>query len=270
MTGPATSAEHEQSLRAIDAHFAGRASPHSEATMRAHLISCAACKERYARHVVWSRFLPAAPSARERIARGLGIELRRPWARLPLLAGLAVPVAVALALVLLPVKFVEDRAPTEFAGRYRARNAVVAPSQPAPSIWTYHFAADGSPQRVGANITRSDELAFAYANPAQKPFLMIFAVDEHRHIYWFHPAWPAGQPPPASIPARAGPGPHELPEAVRHDLDGGALTLFALFSDRAVAAAEIEALVRVAPTADALKGIQSGVLVIERALEVRP
>jgi hypothetical protein len=270
MTGPAPSAEHEQSRRAIDAHFAGRASPRSEATMRAHLISCAACKERYARHVVWSRFVPAAPSARDRIARGLGIELRRPGARLPLLAGLAVPVAVALALVLLPVRFVEDRAPAESGGRFRARSALVTPSQPAPSIWIYRFAADGSPQRVGANITRSDELAFAYANPAQKPFLMIFAVDEHRHVYWFHPAWPAGQPPPASVAARAGPGPHELPEAVRHDLDGRALTLFALFSDRAVAAAEIEALVRVAPTAAALEGLQSGVLVIERALEVRP
>jgi hypothetical protein len=95
-------------------------------------------------------------------------------------------------------------------------------------------------------------------------------VDEHRHVYWFHPAWMVGQPPPVAIPARAGPGPHELADAVRHRLDARQLTIYALFSERSVTAVAAEEWARRDGPRDDLAPFGEGAVVLRRALEVLP
>jgi hypothetical protein len=94
------------------------------------------------------------------------------------------------------------------------------------------------PVALGEVMRASDELAFAFDNPASARHLLIFGVDEHRHVYWYHPAWvnPATTPTAVAIPG----GRHELPEAVSHDLDGGVLTLYAVFANEAVSVRELE------------------------------
>jgi hypothetical protein len=93
---------------------------------------------------------------------------------------------------------------------------------------------------VEGTISAGDELAFAYENRAGKKRLMIFAVDEHRHVYWFFPAWqdPAGDP--EAIAAEPGERPHELREAVRHAFDGQRLLVRAIFTDEPATVREVE------------------------------
>lgn len=230
--------------REIAAHFAGRASPVREAVMRAHLVQCASCRRRYDRHLLLARLDPHAPQAAHRIGRGLGIRAateprppsappRRRWWFL-----LTVPAAVAAGIVL-SVRLHPTRVAPD-AGTWSARG----PARAEPSLWVYRLPAGRPPQIVQGSIAATDELAFAYSNPGGVPRMLVFGVDEHRHVYWFHPAWGVGQPPPAAISARPGAGPHELPEAVRHDFDGSALTIYALFTDHAPSVESIEAAIR--------------------------
>ena len=117
----------------------------------------------------------------------------------------------------------------------------------------------------------ADDLAFAYSNPVGKRFLMVFGVDEHRHVYWFHPTWPVGQPAPVAVRAVEGPGPHELPGAIHHALDGRRLSVYAAFSDRALGARTVEEAVIGLPAATGgLPSLGEGVVVVERTYEVAP
>jgi hypothetical protein len=222
-----TALNHDRHQRAIDAHFAGRGSRADEAALRAHLPTCARCQRRYERHLLLTRLDPRAPSAEDRLARGLGLG-RRPRPRLAWgLPALAVGV-VALALWW-PRAGGPDGA--DFAARGPA---------PAPAVLVYTVPADGAVRPAGPRIARGDELAFAYTNPSGKRYLLVYGVDEHGHVYWFHPAWPVGAPPPSAVAARSGPGPHELPEAVRHRYDGHHLRITAALSDERLGVDAVE------------------------------
>ena len=94
-------------------------------------------------------------------------------------------------------------------------------------------------------------------------------MDEHQHVYWFHPAWPEGAPPPAPLTARQGTGPHELPGAVRHALDGHRLEVFGVFSDAAVTVQAIERAATATGGVEAL-GRQPGLAVSRRSFTVTP
>ena len=260
---PAPSSDHERSLRAIAAHFEGRVSPGAEAAMRAHLPGCTVCTESYERQLTLARLDPTAPTAQERIARGLGLRPRR--ARAPWMLALLVPAAAAVVLLAWP----HARQP-DGDGAFVTRGG--APPARAASLWTYRIAG-GTPRLAERAIDAGDELAFAYANPAGKRYLMVFGVDEHRHIYWFHPSWPAtwpaDRPAPRAVPAAPGPGPHELPEAIRHALDGRRLTVAALFSDRPLDVIAVEKAIRAAPAPDAVPALGDDVTGVRRTFEVR-
>jgi hypothetical protein len=252
--------DHEQSRRAIADHFAGRAEPRAEARMRAHLPTCARCKHRYNRHLLLASLTPGAPTWEQRLACGLGLRLRpaRPfWSNARFLVAAAIPLILLIAHV--------RRTPTD---DLRARGNAAA-IEAAQSLSIYRL---GSGTLVLADnwIARGDALAFAYANPAGRKYVMIFGVDEHGDVYWFQPGWPAGTPPPRSLPAVAGPGPHELPDAVKHDFDGSRLDLFALFSESAFPAAFVDRKVTWATTGSVLPLDQEGVTIVRRRLEIRP
>ena len=106
-------------------------------------------------------------------------------------------------------------------------------------------------------------------HPAGRRYLAIFGVDENRRVYWFHPAWTEGVPAPAALPTAAGPGLHELPEAIHHAIDGRQLTVHALFADRAIGVEEIEAAVRAGTRGTSLaSGLAGDVAVVVRDVDV--
>ena len=154
--------------------------------------------------------------------------------------GRLVPAAVALALFRSTGRGARTRARRDDRSGRRPRSGSTASGATGPSA---------SPT---GQIRADDELAFAYSNTAGQQFLLIFGVDEHRHVYWFHPAWRAGEPPPAAVRASAGPGPYELPEAVRHRTDGRQLTIYALLARQRIDVRDGRGAIRAAPGAGPL------------------
>lgn len=232
----------------VDRHFDGDGSPADEAELRAHLPSCARCQRRYERRLLLSRLDPRAPSAEDRLAAGLGFAARRRRAPATFRWG---ALALAAAAVVL---FVGTRAEEPQPRGAGAR----------PALLVYRVTNAGA-ESAGASILAGDELAFAYANPSNRRYLLIYGVDEHGHVYWFHPGWPEGGPPPSAVAARPGAGPHELPEAVRHRFDGRRLRITAVLTDERLGVESFERDGRTLPE-PATQGTES----VSRVLEVSP
>lgn len=101
----------------------------------------------------------------------------------------------------------------------------------------------GQPSEVlGQTLSAADELAFAYRNLLHKRFLFVFAVDEHRHVYWYHPEWRAGSAPPTGVAIAGDDALHELQEAIAQPIDGRELALHALFTDRPLTTEVVESI----------------------------
>jgi hypothetical protein len=253
------SVEHERARRAIDAHFAGRGSAAEAELLRTHVASCDGCRRRFDRHLLLARLDPRALPEEERLAKALGIARARP--RRKWMATVAVA-ATAVALFVVAPRSLRHHVGA--AGDPVARGA----GDVAPALLIYRTSADGTAARVvGDSIARDDELAFAYTNPQGRAYLLVFGTDEHGHVYWYHPGWPMGAAAPVAVEARRGLGPHELPEAIRHHLDGHRLRVTAVLSDTRLGAGVVERDGR------ALSFPPTGVgdvQVIERTFEVSP
>jgi hypothetical protein len=127
------------------------------------------------------------------------------------------------------------------------RGPAKVPAARTPEVQVYRIFTG----RLGSNtsekaddfIYAGDELAFAYRNSARKGRLLVFAVDEHGHVYWYHPGWSDAGQNPTAVPISAEPGLHELPAAVLHKFDGERIMIHALFTDRELSVRQIEAAV---------------------------
>jgi len=197
----------------VDAHFDGRISAEEEATMRQHLLEgCEACKFRYTRLAMVAKVQPGAVKAEDRIAAGLGFRGReRRW---PILIGVVAACAV-LAMV------VFGRKDDQFASR--------GPARAGAEVRAFRVRTTGEP--IVDRIAATDELAFAYRNGTGKKYLFIFGVDEHRHVYWFSPAWRNASEQPAAPVTTSDGVFHEIEDAVGHSYDGARLDLYGLFTD---------------------------------------
>jgi len=221
----------------VDRHFEGAISPKDERAMREHLPTCAACHAHYERWLLLSKLDPEALPAERRIARGLGLDRRSVPRILPV--GAVTLLAAAAALL-----FFWVRAGSETTG-FTARGAMSA--APSSRVFVYDVR-PGEPAALAiGSVGKRDELAFAYENGAAKNRLMILGVDEHRHVYWFYPAWTSEAEDPVAVPIESDGRRHELPEAVRHHFDGTQLEIRAIFLDAPLAVREAEALVREHP-----------------------
>ena len=118
------------------------------------------------------------------------------------------------------------------------------------------------PEPALGELGARDELAFGYLNPASHPWLLVYGVDEHGHVYWFHPSWDDPAENPSALPAQGGSGLHELPEAISHALDGRQLTLHGVLSEQRLTVRQVEALRRGHPAQAPLplEGAQQSVL----------
>lgn len=235
--------------RRIDAHFARRGTPLDEQELSDHLVGCASCRDRYARHQIFAELDPTAPKQQERIAHAIGLKSRTHRA-IPLV--FAVAGATALGVVAW-----QGVRPQVTEPDFIARSPATA--RP-PDLKIYRIANRGTPEPVGHEIRASDELAFAYANRAGFPFLMVFAIDEHGHVYWYHPAWFDETDDPKAVSIEPSTWLHELPEAVAHAFDGNELHIFGLFSRSPLSTKAVEAALAHAPGRKAGELLASGVL----------
>ena len=250
---------HARTERAIAAHFAARGTPAREQEMRLHLRTCADCLDCYRRHLLIAEVDPAAAPAQERLARALGLPSRRARGTTPAwfawgTIGGAVAAAAAILLVVHAPRRDDAVGSKVASGEFAARGL---PFSPAPEIAVYRVPArskDARPEPAAGVVSSRDELAFAYRNSGGKRWLLIFAVDEHGHVYWYHPGWSDVGDDPAAVPISEAPGLHELPTAVAHQFDSTRMVLHALFTEHSMTVREVEAALRASGGAAAARG----------------
>lgn len=209
----------------VDRHFEMRIRPGEERSLRKHIQDCAACRDRYARHLAVARLDPRAPEPRERLAVGLGLRRRRNRA-VPILA------AGAACAMIMGIVALRNRAPADSGYAKRGTGA--------SRVFVYRVPPGRDPTIADHQIARGDDLAFAYENGAERKYLLVFAVDEHRHVYWYHPAWIDEGEPPVALAISTAAGIHELPEAIGHSYDGSELMLYAVFTDQPLSVRDVE------------------------------
>jgi hypothetical protein len=216
----------------VDAHFARRGTAASDRHMWSHLPGCERCRGRYrALSLLESLEADGGERARDRMARAVFAPVPRRRA----LWGVA---AVAAAALVLLVALPRDR--------FRPRGGEGEGADGTrPSLAIFRVPPGGTPERVGAVVRAGDSLAFSYLNPAElkATHLLVFAVDQAAHVYWFWPAWTSADADPAAVAISPSTAPVELTEAVRHPMRPGRFTVHALFARRPYHVREIEAAV---------------------------
>lgn len=233
---------HPAARSLIRAHFALRIAPTDERRLRLHLSDCPACHAQYERHRMLAELDPSAPTYEQRVAKGLGLAVANErTSRAPMFWSLA---AAALALcVLVPAR-------AYLSPSYSARGTTPVAAQ----VLVYKVEPGHSAKAAGDSVRATDELAFAYTNPNGFRKLMIFGIDEHRHVYWYHPAWLRAEDNPQAIDIVAGTEVRELPEAIHHSFDGHQLTICSIFSNEELSVKAVEQSIK----DDAKSGCPSG------------
>ncbi len=220
----------------VDNHFARRLKPREEHSLREHLPGCGACKSIYERHLLLRRLDPKSSRGdQDRLGQGLGL-VRPP---LPV-----APAAAALSVLAVLVLGVMATRPDPFANTegFTARGGAATASSEALRV--YRVRPGLAAEAVGEAIRPGDELAFAYQNPRARKWLLIYGVDEHNHVYWFHPSWSDPDTNPLAVQAFEGMALHELPEAISHTFDGKRLVLHGVLSDERLSVKQAEALMQ--------------------------
>jgi hypothetical protein len=256
------STHHDDLRRLVNGHFTEGLRPADEARLRDHLPTCANCRETYESYQAAERLAPTAPGPRERLATALGLpgNAKSParqsvrW----ILGTASMVGAAALLLVVTASTHPSHEIASRGKGIEHAESLEVA---------VFRVKGERESMRVNDVISPRDELAFAYRNELGKDFLMIFAIDGTGRLMWYHPAWTDPADNPTAVPITKQVGFKELPEAVRHPLQGTSLKVHALFMDKAIDVRAVEARVvhgEFAADADA------GEILRTMVFEVRP
>jgi hypothetical protein len=241
----------------VDAHFEGRLRSGEVHALFEHLPDCPTCRDRYERQLVVEALDPQAPGPRTRLRRGLPLVVPPRTAIAATVA--AFGIAAGVALVVLG----RGRQNEGFSLRGKAGDSG-APTR----VEIFRIAPGTAARRVDEAIQHDDELAFAYANPTGKARILVFAVDEHRHVYWYYPAWTDPKDAPLAVPIRTSKELVEMQEAVAQPIDASRITLFAVFTDRPVDVREVEARVATSSTPGHALGLPDAIETM-RTLEVR-
>jgi hypothetical protein len=247
----------------VRAHFDGSLAPAEDHALFEHLPGCARCASVYERHLLLESLDPAALGPARRLRRGVlppaterfgAVRTRRAMAAVGVLA-----LAAAALLVFKPVGVSNDDA-------FHARGEV--DTKPAARIVIYRVSRNAPPRIVEHAIERGDELAFAYENPSAKAFLLVFATDDKRRTYWYHPAWTRSTETPQAVAIAPSNTLVELRDAVAHPFEGSRLRIYALFADTPLSVKDVEARVEALPPLAPVLGLP-GTIETSRVLDVR-
>jgi len=216
------------------------------------MLQCKDCHEYYERKLLLANLDPKSMDSRTRLARGLGVS-NRPY----LLKSLALAAVASMALILAVIWY-GSTGPAEDDGfASRGENG----SGEVNRLWIYRVPPGEPSVLAEGEVGADDELAFAYENAEGKQYLLVFGIDEHRNVYWYHPGWKVSTEDPRAISVSKEQGVHELPEAIRHTLKGDKLQIFGIFTDRPLTVRQVEDVVR-------QKGELSGSLATGGAVQV--
>jgi hypothetical protein len=109
------------------------------------------------------------------------------------------------------------------------------------SKWTgIKIRVDG--KTVDRSIARDASLVFSYTNASKTPYpyLMIFGVDASGAVRWYYPAWTDPAERPRAIRIAEGETDVLLPDAIKHPLAAGRMTIHGLFLRRPLTVEDIE------------------------------
>jgi len=185
------------------------------------------------------------PELRRRLANGRGSQpgTRRMHWWSPRV--FAVAAAAAVLAVVLPTVLLRPRQTvTGPENEYRAKSAL--PVYDARSRWiavnAFRLSGEAAPEPLHDVLHKDDGLLFSYTNLGPEPFsyLMIFGIDEGRHVYWYYPAFLDARDNPKGTEIEKGGSRVGLQEVIAHPYREGMLRLFGLFSDRALSVSDIE------------------------------
>ena len=260
MNTNAMNTNHDDLRRLVDGHFSKGLSLAGEARLRDHLPACADCREAYESYQAIERLEPKARPPRERLAIALGLpsEVTRPRRRGMVIGTLSTIGAMALLLMVITITHPNHGIASRGKGIENAESLEVA---------IFRVKGERESMRVHDVISPGDELAFAYRNEVGKSFLMIFAIDGAGRLVWYHPAWTDPADNPKAVPIGRQVGFKELPEAVRHSLQGSSLTVHALFMDKPLDVRTVEAR---AGSGEFLADADAGEVLRTIVFEVRP
>jgi RNA polymerase sigma-70 factor (ECF subfamily) len=123
----------------------------------------------------------------------------------------------------------------------QARDGGLQDQERWTGITAYSVNETGEFQTLDGAMHVNDALAVAYVNHGLHPFpyLFVYAVDGAGQMYWYYPAYEAGDDPEGA-PIGPAAAPRLLPDQVRHGLRAGPLTLHALFTQKALHVSDIE------------------------------
>ncbi|HVZ72838.1 MAG TPA: hypothetical protein VHJ20_10730 [Polyangia bacterium] len=239
----------------VAAHFAGRSTPAEDRKLFAHAKTCARCRDEYRTYALLEAMEPGGDErARARLHRGV-FESAAPAPRRR-----AVGAGLVLAFGCLALVASFGRGPAAF----RARGGGVQTIEPSLAIYRVPrdredptALAPDETQRAGSVVHAGESLAFSYTNPqaVSAGYLMVFGIDAAGRVYWYWPAWNDAALDPASLPIPASDAAIELPEAVRHPLVPGPLTIVGLFTPQPLHVREVEtALAKGLPGLQAFEG----------------
>ena len=239
----------------IEAIFARKATPAQAHALYDHLDTCADCRQSYDRHLLFESLLPAEERIDPKKRLRETLPIATPRARRSVYVISALALAACLLLLL--------RRPTQADEEFHARGPAL-PTGPALEVYRLK----GGPQRATSPIDKNEDLAFAYTNPGGAKYLLVFAVDEARHVYWYYPAWSNAAETPSSISVRPSTTLVELGEGIRHDFQGHQIRVHAVWSDTPMTTREAEAKLTGVTAANEHLG-WPGTTETSRAFEVR-
>jgi hypothetical protein len=245
--------------RLIDAVILGELAAPQWERLRGHLRGCDPCRERYNRAVLAERMLHGGPAALaapsppelERIGASLfaAADARRPawqraraWLASPRHLGAVVAAAAAIALVPLVAR-APSPAPSpssDFQARGGAPTLERAAGLRAFCLEGERVTALDPKSGVPA-CDRSSNLKLTVSNHGEWTRVFLVGIDDAHALKWYAPRPPESE----SVEAPAGPDAIDAPvgAAVRLAVNHapGPVRIFALFSDKPVHAAEVEA-----------------------------
>jgi hypothetical protein len=186
--------------RAIARAVAGELSPAREASLRAHLARCAACRRHYdALSLVAAAAASAAGAARERarLMAALGKTAPAPRrARWPIIL---VPAAAAAAALLFlrphppDIAWRGDPTPDDRAARASLSLRVYARRKAEPVRLVGEVPGSGE-----LHVSARDQLQLAYAGLTEPRHLVVLAIDGSRRVHRYYPRDSATTPLPPS------------------------------------------------------------------------